>query len=82
MTDLEFAFGWLPVSIIIFSFIITLFVQKIYLMPVVSFFISILLTFTFFNVSFLGWAVVYTLFSLISSYIALLIHRILNKKKS
>ncbi|MDG4730183.1 hypothetical protein ACE6HX_05845 [Bacillus pumilus] len=37
MTHLEFVFGLLPVSTIIASFIVTLFVQKVYFMPVVSF---------------------------------------------
>lgn len=54
MTHLEFAFGLLPVSMIIASFIVTLFVQKVYFMPVVSFIILLILTFTLFNVSFLG----------------------------
>ncbi|MFS2246820.1 DUF2651 family protein [Bacillus sp. A31] len=54
MTHLEFVFGLLPVSIIIVSFIVTLFVQKVYFMPVVSFIILLILTFTLFNVSFLG----------------------------
>ncbi|WP_349774029.1 DUF2651 family protein [Bacillus safensis] len=39
-------------------------------------------TFTLFNASFLGWAVVYTLFSLITSFFALLIINTLHKKKS
>ncbi|MBU5259598.1 DUF2651 family protein [Bacillus pumilus] len=82
MTHLEFVFGLLPVSIIIVSFIVTLIVQKVYFMPVVSFIILLILTFTLFNVSFLGWAVVYTFGSFIASYIALFIMKILNKKRS
>ncbi|AOC57125.1 MULTISPECIES: DUF2651 family protein [Bacillus] len=82
MTHLEFVFGLLPVSIIIASFIVTLFVQKVYFMPVVSFIILLILTFTLFNVSFLGWSVVYTLGSFIASYIALFIMKTLNKKRS
>lgn len=82
MTHLEFAFGLLPVSMIIASFIFTLFVQKVYFMPIVSFIILLILTFTLFNVSFFGWAVVYTLGSFIASYIALFIMKILNKKRS
>lgn len=54
MTHLEFAFGLLPVSMIIVSFIVTLIIQKVYFMPVVSFIILLILTFTLFNVSFLG----------------------------
>ncbi|MEH7653352.1 DUF2651 family protein [Bacillus safensis] len=79
MTHLEFAFGLLPVSMIIASFIVTLIIQKVYFMPVVSFIILLILTF---NVSFLGWAVVYTLGSFIASYIALFIMKILHKKRS
>ncbi|MCY7439476.1 DUF2651 family protein [Bacillus altitudinis] len=82
MTHLEFVFGLLPVSILIASLIVTLFVQKVYFMPVVSFIILLILTFTLFNVSFFGWAVVYTLGSFIASYIALFIMKILNKKRS
>lgn len=82
MTHLEFAFGLLPVSMIIASFIVTLFVQKVYFMPLVSFIILLILTFTLFNVSFFCWAVVYTLGSFIASYIALFIMKILNKKRS
>lgn len=82
MTHLELAFGLIPVSIVVISFIVTLFVQKIYFMPVVSFMILLILTFTLFNASFLGWAVVYTLFSFITSYIALFIINTLHKKKS
>lgn len=82
MTHLEFAFGLLPVSLIIASFIVTLIIQKVYFMPVVSFIILLILTFTLFNVSFIGWAVVYTLGSFIASYIALFIMKILNKKRS
>ncbi|WP_241257970.1 DUF2651 family protein [Bacillus sp. 3a] len=51
-------------------------------MPVVSFIILLILTFTLFNVSFLGWSVVYTLGSFIASYIALFIMKTLNKKRS
>ncbi|MEH7733704.1 MULTISPECIES: DUF2651 family protein [Bacillus] len=51
-------------------------------MPVVSFIILLILTFTLFNVSLLGWAVVYTFGSFIASYIALFIMKILNKKRS
>ncbi|MCY7567179.1 DUF2651 family protein [Bacillus safensis] len=46
MTHLEFAFGLLPVSMIIVSFIVTLIIQKVYFMPVVSFIILLILTFT------------------------------------
>ncbi|TYS31953.1 DUF2651 domain-containing protein [Bacillus pumilus] len=49
-------------------------------MPVVRFIILPILTFTLFNVSCLGWAVVYTLGSFIASYIALFIMKTLNKK--
>ncbi|MEH7203420.1 DUF2651 family protein, partial [Bacillus safensis] len=52
MTHLEFAFGLLPISIIVVSFIGTLFIQKIYFMPVLSFMILFILTFTLFNASF------------------------------
>ncbi|NRF06934.1 DUF2651 family protein, partial [Bacillus safensis] len=44
--------------------------------------ILFILTFTLFNTSFLGWAIVYTLFSFITSFIALLIINTLHKKKS
>ncbi|MFS3912950.1 DUF2651 family protein [Bacillus australimaris] len=82
MTHLEFAFGLLPISIIVVSFIVTLFVQKVYFMPVFSFMILLILTFTLFNASFLGWAFVYALFSFITSFIALFIINTLHKKKS
>ncbi|MER3125776.1 DUF2651 family protein [Bacillus pumilus] len=58
----------------------TLIVQKVYFMPVVRFIILPILTFTLFNVSCLGWTVVYTLGSFIASYIALFIMKNLNKK--
>ncbi|AVM23457.1 DUF2651 domain-containing protein [Bacillus pumilus] len=51
-------------------------------MPVVRFIILPILTFTLFNVSFLGWAVVYTFGSVIASYIAFFIMKFLNKKRS
>ncbi|WP_080967805.1 DUF2651 family protein [Bacillus safensis] len=81
MTHLEFAFSLLPISIIVVSFIGTLIIQKIYFMPVLSFMILFILTFTLFNASFLGWAIVYTLFSFITSFIALFIINIKRNPK-
>ncbi|MGC4378815.1 DUF2651 family protein [Fictibacillus sp. Mic-4] len=81
MTHLELAFGFVPVSVIILSFILTLFVKKIYVMPLISFIACIILMFTVFNQSFFGWALVYTVFSLIFSYLAILIVKLRKKSK-
>lgn len=44
-------------------------------MPMLSLVISLVLTFTIFNESFLGWAVIYSLVSLALSYITLIVVR-------
>ncbi|MCY7781785.1 MULTISPECIES: YbeF family protein [unclassified Bacillus (in: firmicutes)] len=79
MDELDIAYGILPLSIILFSIAGTCVCKNVYLMPMLSFIISLVLTFTIFNASFLGWAVVYSLFSLALSYITLSVAR---KKKA
>ncbi|AZV49146.1 hypothetical protein BJH90_14325 [Bacillus halotolerans] len=75
MDKLDIAFGILPLAIIVLSVAGTYVCKNVYMMPLVSLIISLVLTFTVFNQSFLGWAVVYSLFSLILSYITLMVLR-------
>ncbi|PRP53586.1 hypothetical protein C7B71_17270 [Bacillus halotolerans] len=79
MDKLDIAFGILPLAIIVLSVAGTYVCKNVYMMPLVSLIISLVLTFTVFNQSFLGWAVVYSLFSLILSYITL---KVLRKRKA
>ncbi|MCC2528774.1 hypothetical protein C7B63_19530 [Bacillus halotolerans] len=79
MDKLDIAFGILPLAIIVLSVAGTYVCKNVYMMPLVSLIISLVLTFTIFNQSFLGWAVVYSLFSLILSYITL---KVLRKRKA
>ncbi|MDP4525715.1 YbeF family protein [Bacillus halotolerans] len=79
MDTLDIAFGILPLAIIVLSVAGTYVCKNVYMMPLVSLIISLVLTFTIFNQSFLGWAVVYSLFSLILSYITL---KVLRKRKA
>ncbi|WP_336183796.1 YbeF family protein [Bacillus sp. 205(2023)] len=79
MDTLNIAFGILPLAIIVLSVAGTYVCKNVYMMPLVSLIISLVLTFTIFNQSFLGWAVVYSLFSLILSYITL---KVLRKRKA
>ncbi|MDY7433042.1 YbeF family protein [Bacillus sp. V26] len=79
MDTLDIAFGILPLAIIVLSVAGTYVCKNVYMMPLVSLIISLVLTFTVFNQSFLGWAVVYSLFSLILSYITL---KVLRKRKA
>ncbi|MEC1752142.1 YbeF family protein [Bacillus mojavensis] len=78
MDELDIAFGILPLAVIVLSVAGTYVCKNVYMMPLVSLIISLVLTFTIFNQSFLGWVVVYSLFSLILSYITLMV---LRKKK-
>ncbi|MBL3649831.1 YbeF family protein [Bacillus vallismortis] len=75
MDELDIAFGILPLGIIVLSVVGTCVCQNAYLMPVFSLMISLVLTFTVFNLSFLGWVVVYTLVSLAISYITMIVIR-------
>ncbi|MEC1652500.1 MULTISPECIES: YbeF family protein [Bacillus] len=75
MDELELAFGILPLGIIVLSVAGTCVCQNVYLMPMISLVISLVLTFTVFNPSFLGWVVVYTLISAAISYITLIVVR-------
>ncbi|MDQ0926074.1 DUF2651 family protein [Bacillus atrophaeus] len=71
MDELDLAFVVLPLGIIVLSIVGTYLFKKKYIMPLFSLIISLVLTFTVFNVSFLGWAVIYSLASLVVSYITM-----------
>ncbi|MCY8911605.1 YbeF family protein [Bacillus atrophaeus] len=71
MDELDLAFVVLPLGIIVLSIVGTYLFKKAYIMPLFSLIISLVLTFTVFNVSFLGWAVIYSLASLVVSYITM-----------
>ncbi|MCY8486165.1 YbeF family protein [Bacillus atrophaeus] len=71
MDELDLAFVVLPLGIIVLSIVGTYLFKKKYIMPLFSLIISFVLTFTVFNVSFLGWAVIYSLASLVVSYITM-----------
>ncbi|KAA6448877.1 DUF2651 family protein [Bacillus atrophaeus] len=71
MDELDLAFVVLPLGIIVLSIVGTYLFKKTYIMPLFSLIISLVLTFTVFNVSFLGWAVIYSLGSLVVSYITM-----------
>ncbi|NTU27648.1 YbeF family protein [Bacillus tequilensis] len=75
MDELDIAFGILPLGIMVLSIVGTCVCKNVYLMPVLSLIISLVLTFTIFNQSFLGWVVVYSLMSLFLSYITLIVIR-------
>ncbi|MCY9093125.1 YbeF family protein [Bacillus mojavensis] len=75
MDELDIAFGILPLAVIVLSVAGTYVCKNVYMMPLISLIISLVLTFTIFNQSFLGWVVVYSLFSLILSYITLMVVR-------
>ncbi|ADP34851.1 DUF2651 family protein [Bacillus atrophaeus] len=71
MDELDLAFVVLPLGIIVLSIVGTYLFKKKYIMPLFSLIISLVLTFTVFNASFLGWAVIYSLASLVVSYITM-----------
>ncbi|MCY8918839.1 DUF2651 family protein [Bacillus atrophaeus] len=71
MDELDLAFVVLPLGIIVLSIVGTYLFKKKYIMPLFSLIISFVLTFTVFNASFLGWAVIYSLASLVVSYITM-----------
>ncbi|PSA91404.1 hypothetical protein C6370_17840 [Bacillus atrophaeus] len=71
MDELDLAFVVLPLGIIVLSIVGTYLFKKKYIMPLFSLIISLVLTFTVFNASFLGWAVIYSLASLVISYITM-----------
>ncbi|MED3601144.1 YbeF family protein [Bacillus subtilis] len=75
MDELDIAFFILLLGIMLLSIVGTCICKKPYLMPMLSLVISLVLTFTIFNESFLGWAVVYSLVSLALSYITLIVVR-------
>ncbi|AUZ28602.1 YbeF family protein [Bacillus cabrialesii] len=75
MDELDIAFGILPLGIMVLSIVGTCVCKNVYLMPILSLLVSLVLTFTIFNMSFLGWAVVYSLVSLALSYITLIVIR-------
>ncbi|MBY8913387.1 YbeF family protein [Bacillus sp. YC2] len=79
MDELDIAFGILPLAIIVFSIAGTWVWKRIYIMPLVSLAVSLLLMVTVFNSSFWGWVVVYSLMSLVLSYLTMLV---LKKKAS
>lgn len=54
MDELDLAFGILPLSIIVLSIIFTYIFKKVYIMPLVSIVVSVILMFTVFNLSFWG----------------------------
>lgn len=47
MDELDLAFGILPLSIIVLSIIFTYIFKKVYIMPLVSIVVSVILMFTF-----------------------------------
>ncbi|ANB82503.1 hypothetical protein A6R78_00225 [Bacillus velezensis] len=72
MDELDIAFGILPLllsSYRLYSLIFTYIFKKVYIMPLVSIVVSVILMFTVFNLSFWGWVVVYGLVSLVLSSI-------------
>ncbi|MEQ6001111.1 DUF2651 domain-containing protein [Bacillus velezensis] len=69
MDELDLAYGILPLSIIVLSIIFTYIFKKVYIMPLVSIVVSVILMFTVLNLSFWGWVVVYGLVSLVLSSI-------------
>ncbi|MER0469285.1 YbeF family protein [Bacillus cabrialesii subsp. cabrialesii] len=75
MDELDIAFGILPLGIMVLSIVGTCVCKNVYLMPILSLLVSLVLTFTIFNKSFLGWTVVYSLISLALSYITLIVIR-------
>ncbi|WP_406589559.1 DUF2651 family protein [Bacillus atrophaeus] len=71
MDELDLAFVVLPLGIIVLSIVGTYLFKKKYIMPLFSLIISLVLTFTVFNASFLGWAVIYSLASLVVSHLTM-----------
>ncbi|WP_258728531.1 YbeF family protein [Bacillus atrophaeus] len=71
MDELDLAFVVLPLGIIVLSIVGSYLFKKKYIMPLFSLIISLVLTFTVFNASFLGWAVIYSLASLVVSHITM-----------
>nr|WP_286672856.1 DUF2651 family protein [Anaeromonas gelatinilytica] len=56
-----------PVAVILLSMIVTGIVKKFYIMPIITFLIFLILTYTVFNESFFIWVIVYAILSLIVS---------------
>lgn len=56
-----------PVIIIFLSMIITGITKKFFIIPIITFIVFLILTYTIFNESFLFWVIVYTILSLIVS---------------
>ncbi|MGF7535851.1 YbeF family protein [Bacillus mexicanus] len=75
MDELDIAFVILPLGIMVLSITGTCICKNLYLMPMLSLIISLVLTFTIFNKSFLGWVAVYSLMSLALSCITLMVIR-------
>jgi len=65
----------LPAIVIVTSIIGMLAVKKWFAMPIITFIVFIILTFTVFNETFFIWVVVYTVISLIISLLINLIRR-------
>lgn len=64
-----------PIIVVFTSIIGFILFQKWYVIPIVTFFVFIVLTFTVFNESFFIWVVVYTIISVLISLIMTLFTR-------
>ncbi|UMR26609.1 YbeF family protein [Bacillus amyloliquefaciens] len=71
--ELDFAFGVLPLCIIILSVAGTYLFKNVFIMPAAALAVCLICTFTVLNVSFIGWAVVYTLVSFALSHITMVV---------
>jgi uncharacterized membrane protein len=71
--ELDFAFGVLPLCIIILSVAGTYLFKNAFIMPAAALAVCLICTFTVLNYSFIGWAVVYTLVSFALSHITMVV---------
>ncbi|PFL15999.1 hypothetical protein COJ07_25205 [Bacillus cereus] len=72
MSESIFIFCIYPLLICIFSIALTYKVGTFYMMPMVTFLIFLMLNVTLYDPSFFFWVGMYTIFSVITSYITLL----------
>ncbi|HDR7913886.1 YbeF family protein [Bacillus cereus] len=75
MSESIFIFCIYPLLICIFSIAVTYKVGTFYVMPMVTFLIFLMLSVTLYDLSFFFWVGMYTIFSFIISYIAILFVR-------
>ncbi|MBT2574679.1 DUF2651 family protein [Bacillus sp. ISL-51] len=73
--ELDFAFGVLPLCIIILSVAGTYLFKNAYVMPLASLAVCLICTFTVLNKTFIGWALLYTLVSFALSHITMVVVR-------